>query len=54
MRTIFKVFIEFVMILLLFFFFFLLQDLISPARDRTLGPCIGRGSLNHWTASKVP
>ena len=25
-------------------------DLSSPTRERTLTPCIGRQSLNHWTA----
>ena len=25
-------------------------DLCSPTRDRTCTPCIGRRSLNHWTA----
>ena len=26
----------------------------SPTRDRTLTPCIGRQSLNHWNAREVP
>ena len=29
-------------------------DLISPTRDRTRTPCIGRRSPNHWTAREVP
>ena len=29
-------------------------DLSSPTRDRTRRPCIGRRSLNHWTAREVP
>ena len=29
-------------------------DLISPTRDGTHIPCIGRQSLNHWTAREVP
>ena len=29
-------------------------DLSSPTRDWTRTPCIGRQSLNHWTARKVP
>ena len=28
-------------------------DLSSPTRDRTLTPCIGRQSLNHWTAGEL-
>ena len=38
------------------FWFFWLQgmwDLSSPTRDRTHTPCIGRQSLNHWTAREV-
>ena len=55
--TIFKVFTEFVTILLLFYVlsFWLrgMWDLISPNRDRTCTPCIGRQNLNHWTAIEV-
>ena len=29
-------------------------DLSSQTRDQTHTPCIGRRSLNHWTARKVP
>ena len=29
-------------------------DLSSPTKDRTCAPCIGRWSLNHWTAGEVP
>ena len=29
-------------------------DLISLTRDQTRNPCIGRGSLNHWTTREVP
>ena len=43
------------------FFFYVLVfwprgmwDLSSPTRDQTLTPCIGRRSLNHWTAREVP
>ena len=55
--TIFKVFIEFVTILFLFYVlvFWLrrMWDLSSPTRDQTRAPCIGRRSLNRWTASEV-
>ena len=58
MWTIFKVFIELVTILLLFYVLVFwprgMWDLTSPTRDRTLTPCIGRLSLNHWTAREVP
>ena len=57
MWTIFKVFIEFITRLLLFQVLFFwpwgLWDLSSLTRDRTCSPCIGRCSLNHWTASEV-
>ena len=56
--TIFKVFIEFVAVLLLFYVVVFwpggLWDLRSLTRDRTRTPCIGRQSLNHWTAREVP
>ena len=29
-------------------------NLSFPTRDRTCTPCIGRWSLNHWTAREVP
>ena len=29
-------------------------DLSSLMRDQTHTPCIGRGSLNHWTAREMP
>ena len=58
MWTIFKVFIEFVTILLLFHVLVFwprgMWDLSSPTRDQTHTPCIGRRSLNHWTAREVP
>ena len=58
MWTIFKVFIEFVTILLLIFVLVFwpqdMWDLSSPTRDWTCTPCIGRRSLNHWTARDVP
>ena len=54
----FKVFIESVTIFLLFYvldFWPLgMWDLSSPSRDQTHTLCIGRWSLNHWTARKVP
>ena len=56
--TVFKVFIEFVTILFLFYVLvFWLQgmcDLGSLTKDRTCTLCIGRWSLNHWTAREVP
>ena len=58
MRTIFKVFIEFVTVLLLLYALVLwLQgkwDFSSPTRGRTLTSCIGRRSLSHWTARDIP
>ena len=58
MWTIFKVFIEFVTILLLFYVLVFwpqgMWDLSSPTRDRTRTHCVGRRSLNHWTAREVP
>ena len=58
MRTIFKVFIEFVTVLLLFnvlaFWPQGMWDLSSPTRDWTCSPCFGRGNCNHWTAKEVP
>ena len=43
----------------LFFFFFFatphgMWDLSSLNRDQVRAPCIGRQSLNHWTAREVP
>ena len=29
-------------------------DLSFPTRDRVHTPCIGRQTLNHWTAKEVP
>ena len=53
MRTIFKVFIEFVTILPLFIFCFFwpqgMWDLSSPTRARTRTPCVGRRHLHPWT-----
>ena len=58
MWTIFKVIIEFVTILLLFYVLVFwpwgMWDLSSPTRDQTHTPCIGKRSLNHWTAREVP
>ena len=58
MQTIFKVFIESVIILLLsyvlFFWPWSIQDLNCLPRDQTHSPCIRRQSLNHWTAREVP
>ena len=31
-----------------------MRDLSSLTKDRTRTPCIGRRSLNHWTAREVP
>ena len=54
----FKVFIEFVTMLLLFYVSVFwpqgMWDLSSLTRDRTCTPCIGRRSLNRWTAREVP
>ena len=53
-----KVFIEFVTISLLFYVLVFwpqgMWDLSSLTRDQTCTPCIGRQSLNHWTAREVP
>ena len=40
----------------MFLFFWLrgMFDLSSFTRDRSCTPCIGRQSLNHWTAREVP
>ena len=58
MWTVFKVVIEFVIILLLFsVLFFWLQGmwyLSSLTRDWTLAPYIGRQSLNYWTTREIP
>ena len=58
MWTNFKVFIELVTVLLLFYVLvFWLQGmwgLSSLTRDGTHTSCIGRWSLNHWTAREVP
>ena len=54
----FKVSVEFVTILLLFYVLVLwprgMWDLSSLTKDGTCTPCIGRGSLNHWTAREGP
>ena len=60
--TIFKVFIEFLQYSFCYktetiFLVFWPQgvwDLSSLTRDQVCVPCIGRWSLNHWTASEVP
>ena len=50
----FKVFIEFVIILLLFYVLvFLSRRLSSRSRDGTHRPCIGRRGLNHWASGEV-
>ena len=53
----FQVFIELVTILLLFYVLLSwpqgMGDLSSPTRDQTHTPCIGRPSLNRWTAMQV-
>ena len=58
MWAIFKVIIEFVTILLFFLFYFSglqgMWDLSPPTRDQTHTPCLGRRSLNHWTARELP
>ena len=58
MWTIFEVFNEFITLFLLFcvlvFWPWGMWDLISPTRDRTCTPCIGRRSPIHWTAREVP
>ena len=55
--NIFKVFIEFITILFLFYVLVFwprgMWDLSSSIRDWTHTPCIGRRSLNHWTARQV-
>ena len=54
----FLVFIEFVTILLLLYVLVFwprgMRDLSSLTRDLTSTLCIGRWSLNHWTAREVP
>ena len=56
--NIFKVFIESVTTLLLLhvlvFWSRGTRDPNSLTKDRTRTPCIGRQSLNHWTAGEVP
>ena len=53
-----KVFIEFVTVLLLFYVLGVwsqgMWGLSSPTRDQAHTSCIGRQSLNHWTARDVP
>ena len=50
-------FFEFVTILLLFYILVFwpggMWNFSSPTRDWTHTPCIGRGSLNHWTTREV-
>ena len=58
MWSMFKVFIEFINNIssVLCFGFFGHKaggNLNSPTRDRTHDPCIGRQSLNHWTAREI-
>ena len=51
-------FIELVTTLLLFYILFCwprgMWDPSSLNKDQTCSPCIGSGSLNHWTAGEVP
>ena len=58
MWTVFKVFIEFVTTVLLFYVLSFLPrgmwDLSSLTRGCTCTHCVGRLSLNHWTAREVP
>ena len=58
MWTVFKVFIEFVIVLLLLYVLGFwprgMWYLSSQTRDRTHTLCIRRRSLNHWTAREVP
>ena len=53
-----KSLLNFVTTLLLFYILVFwpqgIWDLSSLTRDRTCTPCIGRRSLNHWTAREVP
>ena len=53
-----SLFIEFVTLLFLFYVLVFwpwgMWDLSSPTRDQTCIPCIGRQSLNLWTAREVP
>ena len=56
--SILKVFIECVTVLLLLFICWVfgpwdMWGLSSPTKDRTLPPCTGRRSLNHWTPRKT-
>ena len=58
MWTILKVFIEFLTASFLFYVSLFwpqgMWDFSSLTKDWTCTPYIGRQSLNHWTASKVP
>ena len=51
-------FTEFVTVLLLIYVLVFwpcgMWDLSSPTRHQTHTPCIGRRSINHWTAKEVP
>ena len=55
--TIFKVYIEFCIILLLFYILVFqwrgMWDLSSQTRDQTCTPCNGGWSLKHWTSREV-
>jgi len=50
----FKVIIELPLFYDLFFWLRGMWDPSSPTRGWTCTPCIGRRSLNHWTAREVP
>ena len=57
MWTIYKVLFEFVAILFLFYvlvFWPWGMWGLSPTRNWTYTPCIGRQNLSHWTAKEVP
>ena len=58
-KPIFKVFVEFMIVLLLFHILFFywpwgMWELSSLTRDQTHTPCIGKQNLNHWTTREVP
>ena len=55
MQMIFKVFIEFVIVFIWCFGFLSHEAWVSfPTGGQTHTPCLGRQSLNHWTARKSP
>ena len=58
MWTVFKIFIEFVIILLLFYVLVFwargMWDWSSLTRNQTCTPCIGWQNFNHWATREVP